>query len=183
MTLIAATETGHGYGPDSSRRARIPRWATFKAVEAEAKARRKSSEQSAGPSAGDVEGTATDVEMRDPIDPKAVREHVDHSSDDQDDSSSGSVSDESESQGGGDEDEENPNDIDEEYSKRFKWPLRAYHNERVFGYAFNAGESVFRESITTYVRLHTHDHANPVRYRFRISPDWDLPASSEPDMF
>ncbi|KAI0787445.1 hypothetical protein C8Q74DRAFT_1315373 [Fomes fomentarius] len=177
MDLIAATESGHGWGPSASRKAKIPRWATWKAVEEEAKARiqaqaasQNEQEEPLEPSANDGRTPpaigAQDVEMV--VDTEA--EHTDEAADDED-----AWTDESESEGESsglasegqgqeedddDEDEDNPNDIDEEYSEGRKWPQRAYHNERFFGYAFSAGRSVF------------------LRYQFRVDPSWDLPTSS-----
>ena len=47
----------------------------------------------------------------------------------------------------------NPKDIDEEYSDDKRWPERSYHNERFFGYAFDADGAALCEFVTFFLPL------------------------------
>ncbi|KAI1796986.1 hypothetical protein LXA43DRAFT_1147450 [Ganoderma leucocontextum] len=159
-TLMAATErTSYG---NKYRKAQIPRWATWWAIEQSMKDYQKLSQAPDASTAGDqTSGEVMDTAsppVPDEIKVEDTEVAEGHESDWEDD-------DEEEDDESGDEDAEeddceNSNDIDEEYSKEKRWPERSYHNERFFGFGFDA-----------------HDAAL-FQYRFTEEPDWDMPASA-----
>ncbi|RPD68430.1 hypothetical protein L226DRAFT_576401 [Lentinus tigrinus ALCF2SS1-7] len=154
-TLIASTDRDGAFtmGPKKYRQAKIPRWATWKAAREEAEAYQKA--QAAVQAPGD--STTADDQSHGPGNEDNTsggdeKDGPDAQSDDD-------VAAEEEENEDEDEDEENPDDIDEEESRYRKWPTSAYHNERFYGYAYNAGQSVL------------------LRYSFKQNPSWELPGA------
>ncbi|KAM5537194.1 hypothetical protein V8D89_009127 [Ganoderma adspersum] len=171
-TLFAATERGFAYGTSSGtkyRKARIPRWATWLAIEKSMKEYQKLSQIPSASTAGEqtsdeaitTTSTLTDEDVR-VEDSEIVNENESDWEDDGDDEDEDS---EGENENAQEDDYENPKDIDEEYSSDLRWPERSYHNERFFGYAFDA------------------DGAALFRYQFTEEPDWDMPASASRDIW
>ena len=130
--LFVATECGYvnrmglhtGY-----RRARVPRWATWKAVDKEYRAYK----DTAAAAAKDGGGPAESEERA-----YAGMDYPDVYDDYLDDGEGAENESEGES-----EDEE---DIDEDYSADMRWPQKCFHKEDFFGYAYDAGEHVLCES-------------------------------------
>ena len=156
-TLMAATE--RGFSGSKYRKARIPRWATWWAIEKSMKeyqnlslaSNASTAEHQASGEAMDTTGTVSvsgDIEMED------TEEIEDNESD---------WEDEDEDEDGEDEDknahEDIPNDVDEGYSRDKRWPERAYHNERFFGFTFDAYDDALCElptcSVTSSMEEHT----------------------------
>lgn len=169
--LIVATERGTGYGagaPNSFRAAKIPPWATRQAVKDAANAL-NNVVNTASP------GAASQPEANDPNSPAVRSAPLQRDCEDDEEASisdSGSEEegeDEDEDEESEDEDEESqdedyesdsaeemsedqeddPDDIDEQYSKDKRWITRAFHNERFFGYAYDAGTSVLSECTSS----------------------------------
>ncbi|KAH9945027.1 uncharacterized protein BXZ73DRAFT_38972 [Epithele typhae] len=97
------------------RRARVPHWASWKAVNAEFKTYREAVKR------GEVIPESTGQNEY----PDVYDDYL----------SDGDGSEETEL-----EDEED--DVDEEYSADMRWPKRTFHKENFFGYAYDAGEHV-----------------------------------------
>ncbi|PIL35408.1 hypothetical protein GSI_02134 [Ganoderma sinense ZZ0214-1] len=158
-TLLAASERGY----PKYRKARIPRWATWWAIEKSMKEYEKLSqepgvstdeERTAGEAASATNVPADeDVKMED-------SETIEDNESDWEDEESEDEDSEDGTEDSKEDDYENPKDIDEEYSSDKRWPQQAYHDERFFGYAFDADGSAL------------------LRYQFTDEPDWDMPASA-----
>lgn len=97
------------------RRARIPRWATWKAVDKEYKVYKDAVKNGL---AADMDEEYGGMDYPDVYD-----DYLDDSEEAEDES----------------EDEE---DIDESYSADMRWPQKCFHKEDFFGYAYDAGEHV-----------------------------------------
>ncbi|RPD59645.1 hypothetical protein L227DRAFT_576066 [Lentinus tigrinus ALCF2SS1-6] len=97
------------------RRARVPRWATWKAVDKEYRASKEAAQNGSG---GEDDGAYAYGGM----------DYPDVYDDYLDDGAEGES-----------EDEE---DIDEGYSADMRWPQKCFHKEDFFGYAYDAGEHV-----------------------------------------
>ena len=157
--LFVATECGYanrmgvrtGY-----RRARVPHWATSKAVMQEYKAAKSGAVSEAAYGAG------RGVDYPDLYD--AYLSDAEESEDD--------------------DDEED--DVDEAYSVDMRWPQKCFHKENFFGYAYDAGEHVLRTcSLLSSVYVCTdsaHARSPSVRWQFKENPDISqLPASTTID--
>ena len=115
------------------RRARVPRWATWKAVDKECRAYRDAIKSGSITADADPDekagmGAFGGHEYGGMDYPDVYDDYLDD----------GEGEDEEES-----EDEE---DIDEAYSADMRWPQKCFHKEDFFGYAYDAGEHVLCES-------------------------------------
>ncbi|KAM5539294.1 hypothetical protein V8D89_007167 [Ganoderma adspersum] len=99
------------------RRARIPRWATWAAVEKEYKTHKEAAKR------GIVQEEYGGKDYPDVYDAYTYLD---------DDETEGEESD--------DDDEADEADVDEAYSADMRWPTKCFHKESFFGYAYDAGE-------------------------------------------
>ncbi len=102
------------------RRARVPRWATWKAVDKEYRAHQNAVTNGAsttGESAGE-DGAYGGMDYPDVYD-----DYLDDGE-------------------GVESESEDEEDIDEGYSADMRWPQKCFHKEDFFGYAYDAGEHV-----------------------------------------
>ncbi|EJF64781.1 hypothetical protein DICSQDRAFT_100114 [Dichomitus squalens LYAD-421 SS1] len=98
------------------RRARIPRWATWAAVEKEYKAHKEAARN------GVVQEEYGGNDYPDVYD---AYSYLDEDGDGTDEES---------------DDEADEDDVDEAYSADMRWPTKCFHKESFFGYAYDAGE-------------------------------------------
>ncbi|KAI0701872.1 WD40-repeat-containing domain protein [Cerioporus squamosus] len=101
------------------RRARIPRWATWKAVDKEYRAHKEAVKDGTATADTDAEdGTYGGMDYPDVYD-----DYLDDGE-------------------GVESESEDEEDIDEGYSADMRWPQKCFHKEDFFGYAYDAGEHV-----------------------------------------
>ncbi len=214
----------NGMGERSGyRKARIPRWATWKAIEKEAEALKAGTGACSVPSdtedvaaleetRGNAEVTNQDpvtenvagaqpgqetamdviqdspgaqvtadttVEDEEVLDVEEDEDYEEEDEDGMDDEDGGEDPDEEEESV-----EEEPDDIDEEYSARMRWPTNCYHKENFFGYAFDAGEDTLSE-FTICVsdhKVHRSRIARSVRWQYKAEPNMmQVPPTSDFD--
>ncbi|KAI0368806.1 hypothetical protein BV20DRAFT_998200 [Pilatotrama ljubarskyi] len=155
------------------RRARIPRWATWDAVEEEAKALKERKDlhtaTAGGEGAGEPRGAAEE-QLAEREGAAGTERYADGnkamaSAEAEAEGEEDEMDDEEEDrEGGADEesDEEDRDSIDEDYSEEKRWPTSSYHKENFFGYAYDAG-------------MHTL-----MRWQYKAEPDLlELPPTSE----
>ncbi len=121
------------------RRARIPRWATWKAVDKEGRAYREALK------AGTMDLERLEGEAgRDGYGGMDYPDVYDDYLGLDDAEGGGEGRDEDE-----EEEEDEEEDIDEAYSADMRWPQKCFHKEDFFGYAYDAGENVLCEWMSS----------------------------------